>query len=213
MPVCFASPHAPQRRPTGRLLDDRADRQFPCRCRCAVRHPVSGDSAHPAALLLSCKADLVIGERPLRQRGLQSGLIGHLAYGLIIAPKLAAGWSDTPGWDQLSTVHGIDFAPQDRIVLDQLALCLPGSDPVGLRCHYVNNTAGVIAWAVAGGGFSAVPLHQVRQELQEGRLRRLFPAVTMRRPLYWSALAGLAAPAATETVARLKRYLPETYPG
>ena len=170
------------------------------------------EAIDPAAMVLSCKADLVIGERPLRQRGLQSGLIGHLAYGLVIAPSLAAAWPDAPSWEQLAAVHGIDFAPQDRVLLDQLALCLPGIEPVGLRCHYINATTGLITWAVAGGGYAAVPLHHVAAELRDGRLRRLFPDVTMRRPLYWSSLVGMTSPATTAAVTMLKQYLPGELP-
>jgi LysR family transcriptional regulator (chromosome initiation inhibitor) len=164
------------------------------------------EAADPAALLLAGNVDLIVGERPLSRRGIDTLSLGQVAYGLVIHPDLAETWPDAPGPDQLHRVRGLDFAPEDRILRDALAMCLPEADPAGFKGHFINSTDGIIAWVLAGGGFAALPLHLVADHLAAGRLRRLFPQTTMRREVFGSHLEA-AMPAAAQCRAALQRGL------
>jgi LysR family transcriptional regulator (chromosome initiation inhibitor) len=160
----------------------------------------------PVAALLTGKADLVVGERSLTRRGIDSASLGMVAYALVIRPDLAAGWPDAPDAEQLATVRGLDFAPGDRILRDALALCLPDAEPTAFRGHFINSTEGLITWVLAGGGFAALPWHLVADHVAAGDLRRLYPAVTMRREVFGSHLES-ANPAAVRCRQALQQRL------
>lgn len=163
-----------------------------------------GDGLDPADLLERCEVDAVVGDAPLRRRGLVSRQLGTVPFGLVASPKLAAGWGDRPTHAQLLASRGIDFHPGDRITLDHLALCLPGADWSELKRHFVNDDAGILAWVVAGGGFSVVPLFMAASALKAGDLVRLHPEVRSERPLYVSFAEGPQPDSVRVLVGRLQ---------
>lgn len=153
------------------------------------------DAMDPVALLESGKVDVVLGETPLGRRGIRSIRIAVVPYVLAVSPLLAEAWPDCPDRALLSRVRAIDFSPLDRGTLDFLALCLPGEDFSDLRRYFVNNMQGLIAWVVAGGGYSALPLPLIMPYLAQNKLRLLYPEVQRERNLYWSIMDGVSSPA------------------
>jgi ArgP family transcriptional regulator len=159
----------------------------------ARRHPaldltvVLDDQLDGAGLLESSRVDAVLGETPLRRRGLRSTALGQVGYRLVASFD---DWPAEPSLAQLLERRAIDFDPQDRITLDHLALCYPGADLGELRRHFVNDTHGIQAMALAGGGFAVLP-----QAILDPRLRVFHPAVSSTRTLYWSVPDGPLAPA------------------
>ncbi|MDB5096824.1 MAG: LysR family transcriptional regulator [Cyanobacteria bacterium RYN_339] len=148
------------------------------------------DSLDAAALLEASRVDAVLGETPLRRRGLRSTAIGQVSY------RMAGtydDWPDAPTPEALLERRAIDFEPHDRITLDHLALCLPGTDLGALRRHFVNDTHGILALTLAGGGFAVLPEVVLRPHL--GVLRLFYPQVESQRTLYWSVPEGQMAPA------------------
>jgi len=91
--------------------------------------------------------------------------------------------------------RAIDFAPADRITLEHLALCLPGEDLGPLRRHFVNDNAGILALALAGGGFAVLPEVLLAPHVAAGELTIYYPEVVSRRPLYWTVPEGPQPPA------------------
>lgn len=165
------------------------------------------DQLDPIAVLESCQADAVLGDFPVRRRGLKSSRLGEVPFGLVAGRMLAANWPQSPDAALLKSSQAIDFAPTDRITLDQLAACLPGEDFADLRRHYVNQTQAILAWVLAGGGFSALPLPLAAPFLADGRLIRLHPEVTTSRTLYWVHPDGPPHPALAALQADVKRLI------
>lgn len=164
------------------------------------------EAVDPAASLLAGKVDLVVGERPLARRGLADRVLGTMAYGLVARPDITESWPEAPTAALLQSLRGVDFAPEDRLLRDALALCLPESDATGFMSHFVNSTDGILAWVLEGAGYAALPLHLVQPHLVSGRLRRLYPATTMRRPIHATHLDS-AVPVAVLAAGALARHL------
>lgn len=165
------------------------------------------DAMDPIALLEGNKVDVVLGETPLRRRGLRSIRVGMVPYSLAVSPLLGAAWPERPDAEQLKQVRAVDFSPSDQLTLDLLASCLPREDFSDLRRYFVNSMHGLIEWVLAGGGYSALPLPLIRQPLKEGKLRLLFPEVRYERPLYLSLAEGSATPVHQLLQARLMEML------
>jgi LysR family transcriptional regulator (chromosome initiation inhibitor) len=151
------------------------------------------DELDPFALLESCRADAVLAETPVARAGFESVKVGAMPFVLVASPALVAGWPDAPPPAQLLSLRAIDFNPGDRVTRDHLALVAPDADWAGLRRRFVNDDLGILEWVLAGGGFSVLPVPVVEVPLADGRLRRLYPAVTSERPLYLSWASGVAA--------------------
>jgi ArgP family transcriptional regulator len=150
------------------------------------------DQLDGAALLEASRVDAVLGETPLRRRGLRSTAVGQVPYRLAAAFE---DWPDAPDVAQLVARRAIDFDPSDRITLDHLARCVPGADLGELRRHFVNDTHGILALALAGGGFAVLPEVVLAPHLASGALRAHFPEVISQRGLYWTTPEGPATPA------------------
>lgn len=149
------------------------------------------DQLDGAALLEASRVDAVLGETPLRRRGLRSATVGQVPY------RLAAAWTDWPAEppaELLLARRAIDFDPTDRITLDHLARCLPGADLGPLRRHFVNDNLGILGLAIAGGGFAVLPEALLAPHLASGELTAYYP-VTSQRTLYWSTPDGPPTPA------------------
>lgn len=162
------------------------------------------DGLDPLSVLESCQVDAVVGDVQLRRRGFVSRQLGTVAFGLVASPSLAEGWGELPTSAQLLSARAIDFHAADRITLDHLAACLPGSDWSGLKRHFVNDDAGILAWVVAGGGFSVVPLFMAASAIEAGTLLRLYPGIRSERPLYVTFAEGLVAEPVRALVSRLR---------
>ncbi|MFN3428893.1 MAG: LysR family transcriptional regulator [Candidatus Sericytochromatia bacterium] len=151
-----------------------------------------GDDLAPLQLLESSQVDAVLGEAHVSRQGIHSVRIGAMPFVMVATPEATEAWGETPTREQLVALRAIDFHPEDRVTLDHLALCLPGADLGGLRRHFVNDDLGILAWVLAGAGFSVLPRPIVEPALAEGRLRAFFPAVRQERALYLSFAEGVA---------------------
>lgn len=165
------------------------------------------DPMEPAARLEGGRADAVVCEVPTRRAGLVATKLTDVAYVLVASPTIAAGWAEEPPLEALLARRAIDFGPTDRITLDLLGACYPGADLGGLRRHFVDDTQAILAMAEAGGGFAVLPRGLVAGGLQRGTLKRFWPAVESRRPLYWCAPEGPPPPAAEAALAAIRRRL------
>jgi len=164
------------------------------------------DALDAGALLENCQADAILGETPLRRRGIRSLHIGTVPYGLAASPALVGHWPKSPQRKHLDRARIIDFEPLDRVTLDLLALCLPDEDFSTVRRHFVNDMQALIEWVIAGGGYSALPLPLIAAHLKSGKLRRLFPNKRSERQLYWSVPDGHLAPAVKLLMKRMQGY-------
>lgn len=165
---------------------------------------VLDDAADPVGLLEAGKVDAVVGESPIRGRGLRSRMVRTTSYRLVAAPEVTRGWPDRPSWDRLGSLRAIDFAPDDPITLDHLALCMPEQSLADLRRYFVNDTRAIADWVLSGGGFSALPSAWIDGLVQAGRLRVLYPEVSSTRSLYLSAPEGPATQALGELIGCLE---------
>jgi LysR family transcriptional regulator (chromosome initiation inhibitor) len=168
------------------------------------------DKLDPVAALESCQVDAVIGETPLRRRGLRSTLLGRSTYRLVASDLIGSSWPSEPTLATLIAWRAIDFDPRDRITLDHLAACLPGADLSPLRRHFVNDTHGILDMALRGAGFAVLPDTLLASHLDCGELLAFYPQVVSKRPLYWTVPEGPQPPAVIELAGRLAKALKAT---
>lgn len=166
------------------------------------------DTLDPHYLLGQGLVDAALTDLPVVKRGLSTLQIGSSSLALVVSAGHCRNWPACPTWKQLSTLAAIDFAPRDRLTLDLLARCYPQQDLSALRRHFANNTAAIRTWVLKGGGFSAVPLEVLGDDLALGALRHLFPDIVTARPIYWCAGSGPPSPALAWLQARVGELLP-----
>jgi len=153
------------------------------------------DRADAGPLLERAQVDVAVGEAAVRRRGVASRRIGVTSYALVASAELARGWPDRPTTAHLRAARAIDFEEGDPTTVDLLERARPEAARAELRRCFVDDTRAILDWVLAGIGYSALPLATVEKLVAQGRLRRLFPDVTLERHVHLSVRDGDPVPA------------------